>query len=125
VKRERDIWALLKDDADGLWKRIENRLATGWPDTVYLLEDGRCGWIELKYLGEYWEKDFGLRADQKLWLWRWSNSGGKAFVLARYGGWWYLVPGTRMLELKTKEDWLDAAVWCGVELLVPEFYEVL
>lgn len=90
--------------APGYWARCENRYGGGWPDLVGLIGDQERGritaFVEAKYkpkdempklIGS--KVDLDLRPDQALWLWRWWESGGMSFILARLDKEYLLIEG--------------------------------
>ena len=47
----------------------------------------------------------GINAAQRLWLGDLADNGGRAFVFAKIGQEWLLVPAYAGLDKTTKEEW--------------------
>ena len=99
MTRETSLWQTVKRELGrfGALERIENRLAPGTPDVVFSLRRPHSsginfyhcgtGWLELKSLPA-WPKRLdtplrirGMTRGQVLFMQRWTNAGGLAFLL--------------------------------------------
>ncbi len=92
MKPEQRMWASLNKSVGGLWDatRHEDLLNSGTPDVSFGCA-GVQGWIELKYIPE-WPKHLGtivavkhFTPQQKAWLMRRGNMGGRCWFLLKVG----------------------------------------
>jgi hypothetical protein len=79
--------------------RVENVLVDGMPDVNYCTEGVEC-WIEIKNPKEpkrdttpLFGSNHKLSAEQKNWMLRQMNAGGKAFILISTNKRWMLIDG--------------------------------
>jgi hypothetical protein len=109
------VWQPLRDKCLGQWERIENKVVVNFPDTIYLMPDGRTGFVELRYMND-WPKrpetltDLGIKKGQAFFLSGWVQNGGRGFVFARIGADHILIKGDRLDPIKaTKRQWIERA----------------
>lgn len=110
------VWKRLKEAKIGFWKRIENSVEEGFPDTLYCIQ-GRTGLAELKYM-RHWPKKaetkttLGVRPIQEFFLRQWKKNGGRGWVIARVGDEWLLIDPDNLGE-KTRAEWIEQAEVVG------------
>ena len=107
VSRESDIWKRLEKYAPkrAVLHRVEVKMPAGFPDVHWSMGSDfkhQSGVIELKY------NERSVRPEQAIILRNMSNAGGSAFVLGRYKGVMYLVPG-RAIKLDASIDFDQAS----------------
>jgi hypothetical protein len=92
MSSERALWRSVKANLGpyGAFVRIESSTNKGIADVAYCINT-HSGWLELKYL-DAWPKRAAtfvkvpsLTLDQVLFLERWYDSGGAAYLLLRVG----------------------------------------
>lgn len=114
---ETAFWRLIRANAPGLWVRVENGVGPGTPDCCVAFRTGAMAWVELKDLRGGWDSRLGVRADQWVWMRRWTEAGGRGFFFVRAGKWFILLPGSVTLgeRARTREQWSEAAAaeWTG------------
>lgn len=102
----KDLHAVIKPC---FWRRIENQAGAGDPD-VHFVIDGISGWLEGKYAREipknlltpvFKSLNRGLDTEQENWLYDYCRQGGLAWVFARIGKDYILVPGIRALDFNS------------------------
>jgi hypothetical protein len=108
------MWAKLRLIPDIYWQRLENKLSSGWPDTLALLPEDRCVFIELKGDASEGLPYLGLRKEQRLWLRRWIRAGGNGLVLRRAKKLFEVCDGINFTTLASSEDVEHV---CGLEPL--------
>jgi len=104
---ESKLWLRTKRGFPGLIERIEVRMPLGFPDTVFRT-GGLMGYVELKFEEKY------VRAEQAIFLRRWSNEGAAAMVLAELKGEHFLMHGSDIPLNRTIP--YNHAVWVGNEI---------
>lgn len=77
---------------------VENGVGVGTPDVNYVE-----GWLELKSVDLPKNPDSPIRvphfsAEQRLWLRRRTEAGGRAHVLLKAGNWWILLSAMTAAE---------------------------
>jgi hypothetical protein len=88
VRPESNFWSKLKrkiarEYVFGKWQRVEVKLPLGFPDCVVLLPyNRRVMFVELKAVEYEHELKHELRAEQAVWIDRWNDDGGEAYILA-------------------------------------------
>lgn len=99
--------------------RIENMMLNGMPDTNFCAEGREC-WIELKSPTEPKRpstKLFGsnhkLSIEQRNWMLRQRNAGGKAYVLIVTDKRWLLLDGSKADQINdmTVAELIEASLW--------------
>lgn len=99
--------------------RVENMMLTGMPDTNYCGDSKEC-WIEFKSPTEPKRpttKLFGsnhkLSQEQKNWMLRQKNAGGRAFVLIVTDKRWLLIDGIHAdaINEMTVQELVEIASW--------------
>lgn len=105
---ESSFWRDAKSRSRNLWQRIES-LSTGRgiPDSCILI-DGVTVWAECKDVAGF-VKGLGTTGLQRLWLRRWCEHGGRAFLAARVKHEVFLVQGWNVLVSATRPEWFDVA----------------
>lgn len=103
--------------------RIENCMVLGMPDTNYCGDSKEC-WIEFKSPKEPVRpttKLFGsnhkLSIEQRNWMLRQRNAGGRAFVLIVTDKRWLLLDGIHADRINdmTVPELIEAALWHAVK----------
>ena len=119
-KPEQVLWAHVDRIMGSMWKaqRHEDKYASDIPDVSYSC-NGVNGWIELKVVGWWPQRDFPLTIPltyftpgQRNWLVaRGKNGSGHCFMFARIGTDYVLMRRDQlhMLGHWTRDDWL----WLG------------
>lgn len=103
MSESRLVWQPLKKSVSGFWMRIEVVSFAGFPDTLFLYPDGRCGFVELKIVEE-WPKrpqtrtKLNIRGIQADFLKKWCANGGRGYVLARVRDEFLLISGERLID---------------------------
>jgi hypothetical protein len=90
ILSEKRLWMSLRDKSAATWKRIENGVGPGTPDTVGTLY-GHTAFVELK-AGVGWGRDI-VRPEQRIWLREWAAAGGACWLLVSNPGRCMLIPG--------------------------------
>jgi hypothetical protein len=109
---EKNFWSLLRLNLEMKMYRVENRVMKGMPD-VHFIKDGVSGWIELKFLPDWPKKRMptGLKLNQALWLDKYSENGGRCWILIRIGrDFMGLAPGAnakRLYEKPGKDEFVS------------------
>lgn len=103
--------------------RIENMMLTGMPDTNFCGEGREC-WIEFKSPKEpvrpttrLFGSNHKLSIEQRNWMLRQRNAGGRAFVLIVTDKRWMLLDGVhadRINEM-TVPELVEVALWHAVK----------
>ena len=103
--------------------RIENMMLTGMPDTNFC-GDGRECWIEFKSPKEpvrpttrLFGSNHKLSIEQRNWMLRQRNAGGRAFVLIVTDKRWILLDGVRADRINemTVPELIEVALWHAVK----------
>lgn len=103
--------------------RIENIIVVGMPDTNYCI-NGAEGWIEFKAPREpkrsstrLFGSNHKLTIDQRNWILRQRNAGGKAWVLIVTDQRWMLVGGEHADQINemTVSQLEAIAAWCATK----------
>jgi hypothetical protein len=83
---EHSFWTLVRNNLGLKMYRVENRVMKGMPD-VHYIQDGKSGWIELKYIADWPRKRIasGLMLNQAMWLQEYVEHKGRCWVLIRIG----------------------------------------
>jgi hypothetical protein len=112
------VWRCIREACGrDYWKRIENRLEAGFPDSVFCFPDGRTGFVEFKYK-EDWPirasttTDLGLSKEQIVELKKIWKRGGRSYLLARINNDFLLVRGEDVGK-HTRQHWEHIAVYRG------------
>lgn len=111
---ESGFWKTVRKNAYGFWQRIENSVMRGMPDCLVLNRDNSIVFVELKDLKK-WQGDLGLSAEQRLWHRKWTDKGGRSFVLCRFERTFTIVDGSAILKSGTRLEWAAVAIqiWHG------------
>ena len=120
MTRESNFAGTFRRKMTGLWHRVENSISAGMPDLCGVGHNGVTSWVELKALGS-WTRVLGLRREQVIWLRRWCQAGGRAWVLVKVGRGVLLVNGLDLWDSQTdvkgytREQWIEVATcyWPG------------
>lgn len=119
---EKTDWVMLRDKIKfhlDRWDRMENGVGVGMPDINFCIM-GCEGWIEMKSPTEPQRRStplFGsnhcLSQDQKNWMKRQTDAGGRAFILIGTGKRFMLIHGKHAdgLNEMTVEELMDIADW--------------
>jgi hypothetical protein len=113
---EKNFWTLLRKNLPLKMYRVENKVSTGMPDVHFVSEEGLSGWVELKFIAKFPQRQMttGLKKHQAMWLEEYSKYG-KAWVLIRIATEWTgLFSGEVAQELfarPSKSDFCDLAAW--------------
>jgi hypothetical protein len=106
---EKRLWMSLRDKSAATWKRVENSVGPGTPDTVGTLR-GHTAFVELK-AGVGWGRDI-VRPEQRIWLREWTHAGGGAWLLVSNSGACVLVNGRDVpFRHEVKEDRVGYEFW--------------
>lgn len=87
MRPETKLWQSISPIIPGYITRIENSAGNGMPD-VHVTFNGKDFWIELKIA-----RACGtvlLRKEQRVWMFHRSRYGGKVWVLAKHGSYFYV-----------------------------------
>ena len=84
MAKESELWQTAKKKLPGHWERVEDSLASGFPDCVGIVNRITI-MIELKRQ-LFWQEDvhdLEISKVQALWHTRWYNKGGISYILAQ------------------------------------------
>ena len=81
---EKSFWTLARNNLRLKMWRVENKVMKGMPD-VHYLQEGKSGWIELKYMSKWPKKRFssGIKLNQVFWARDYIKKGGQSWILIR------------------------------------------
>lgn len=109
---EKRLWKLIKDNAPGWWKRVENGVGPGTPDTFSVVYNSQQ-WVELKDIDRWTIKYLDVRPLQRIWLQQLHKAGGRGFVFVRvHDSEYILIRGEDCMSyaVGTKQEWCSIAV---------------
>lgn len=118
---ESKFWKQIKDKMTPVlrfMKRID--AANGLPDVYLLTENNQSIWMELKSKPEWparatTKTDFGLEADQSVWLYSYDKKGGRSYIYVWIDNEYLLFKGSDALKIAakvTRPEAMKLAIFC-------------